>query len=155
MKKHVYLHFSNFDQLQELRDDERFESSHEYDMFDAPKLFRNEYGRLRTYKNDYHVLVGGLEQENCPWCGSPAEVIKLWSPPSAGHTPYCIQCMRCGARGPSLIVAHTMETDKEMLDECMDMLWKGYKTRRPWDDGFVNPYESPAWKKDYGKVENT
>lgn len=142
MKKHIYLHFSNFDHLRDLRDDESFEGADEYDTKDTSRLFRHEYGRLVTYKNYYHILLGRLDQEGCPWCVSPVQVVKLSIPKELGYTAYCIQCMECGSRGPSLNIPVNTQENKEMVNEFMDLLWKRYKNRRAWDEGFVNPYES-------------
>lgn len=141
MRKHIYLYFSNLDQLRDLRDDEKFEPSHEYTIHNYNLILRNEYGRITTNANYYHILVGKLEQEGCPWCASPAEVVKLAVSNSLGFTVYCIQCMKCGARGPSLNISQTMHENPEMFDEYMKLLWQRYKHRRAWDEGFQNPYE--------------
>lgn len=150
MKKHIYLYFSNLEQLRDLREDEKFEPLHEYTVYEYPLALRNEYGRITTYQNYYHILVGRLEQEGCPWCGSPADVVKLGNSRvvklgnsrALGYTAYCIQCMQCGARGPALNVSETTHENTEMFHECMSLLWQRYKHRRAWDEGFENPYES-------------
>jgi len=142
MKKHIYLYFSNMEQTRSLREDLRFEPVHEYLYDEAPLAFQNEYGRIKTAQNFYHILIGRLSQEGCPWCGSPSDVVKLGNSMALVYTAYCIQCIQCGARGPSLNVSQTMHENPEMFHECMDLLWKRYKHRRPWDEGFENPYES-------------
>lgn len=143
MRKHIYLHFSNLDQLRELRNDDKFERPPEYyEWVGVQKAFRNEYGRIRTNQNYYHILVGHLEQDGCPWCGSPAEVVKLGNSRVLGFKTYCIQCIQCGSRGPTLNVSETSIENTEIFQDCMERLWHRYKHRRTWDDGFQNPYES-------------
>lgn len=141
MRKHLYFYSSNLEQTKELRNDVKFQHVHEYDAHEYPLTSRNEYGRIKTDQNYYHILFGRLEQEGCPWCGSPAKVVKLSTDKALLYTAYCIQCMGCGARGPSLNVSQTTEQNKELFDECINLLWHRYNHRRAWDEGFVNPYE--------------
>lgn len=141
MRNHIYLNCA-LTSLRKLRDDINFEAAFEYEPIEAkPKLFQHEYGRIKTAQNYYHVLAGNPPQENCPWCNGPGEMIQLKTSDLTSHSVYCIQCMQCGARGPSLNVSKDMEINKTCFNECIALLWQRWKNRRTWHDGFVNPYE--------------
>lgn len=141
MREHIYLNCA-MDVLKKLRNDPNFEAAFEYEPYEArPRLMQHEYGRIKSAYNYYHILSGSIPQEGCPWCNSPAEVLKLWSPDLNNNSVYCIQCMKCGARGPSLNVSKEIESKSEFFHECMGLLWQRWKTRRAWHCGFVNPYE--------------
>lgn len=141
MKKHIYLYFSKKEQLTDLKQDDKFEFWFEYSFHEASHIHKNEYGRIKTNKNYYHILCGRLEKKDCPWCSSPSEVVKLSYNPVSQYTIYSIQCMKCGSRGPSLSISEAMEKNKEAFEEFMSVLWSAYKQRKPWDDGLVSPYE--------------
>lgn len=143
MRKHLYLYFSNLNQLRALKDDAGFEPVPEYYHREQPLTYQNEFGRIKTAQNYYHILVGRLKQEGCPWCGYPAEVIKLGKSSALDFATYCVQCMNCGSRGPVLYISESVEQKKDAFDEYMSLLWRRYNYRRAWDEGFVNPYESP------------
>lgn len=142
MREHIYLNCA-MDVLKRIKNDPNFEAAFEYEPYEArPRLMQNEYGRIKSAYNYYHILSGGIRQEGCPWCNSPAEVVKLRDSGLSSHAVYCIQCLKCGARGPALNVSKDMEGKEDMFNECMALLWQRWKSRRAWHCGFVNPYEA-------------
>jgi len=141
MRKHLYFYVSNLEQTKEIRNDDRFEPVPEYDSYELPLTSRNEYGRIKTNQNYYHILVGKLEQEGCPWCGHFAQIVKVDEDVFMQRAIYCIQCTKCGARGPMLNIDVNVENNETVMSHFNDLLWTRYKHRRPWDDGFKNHYE--------------
>jgi len=136
MKKHLYFHSSNLEQIREIKKDANFEPYYEYGpMPDKMNQHQYEYGRIKTDTNYYHFIMGNPRQEGCPWCGGTAEIIEGITS-SISPRKYCIQCMRCGARGPTLNV----NTDQAENPEVVALLWQRFETRRTWDDSFINPY---------------
>ena len=94
MKKHIYLHTSNLDYTKELRNDDSFECTHEYPTWEFSKTHRNEYGRILTDDNSYHILIGTISQENCPWCNGKANIRNILST-NPMCSRYCIECENC------------------------------------------------------------
>lgn len=141
MRKHLYFYASNLEQVKALREDDQFESVHEYSSYEFQFALRNEYGRIKTNQNYYHLLVGGMQQEHCPWCGHFAQIIKVHEHVFMQRAIYCIQCTQCGARGPTLNIDTNVENDETVMSHFNDLLWSRYKHRRAWDDGFKNQYE--------------
>ena len=146
MKNHLYFYCSNLDQTSHLHDYPDIKAVWQYSSHEMRKTFQNEYGRIQTSQNYYHLLVGRMPQEGCPWCGSPCQIIHLENinadPIPSLMTKYCIQCMQCGSRGPVLNINHPNLHPKEIMEEYKEILWQRFNNRRPWDDGFVNPYEN-------------
>ncbi len=141
MRKHLYFHSSNFDQIKELRHDLSFESVIEYPPIpDRINQHQYEYGRIKTATNYYHFIFGNLQQEGCPWCGGPGEIIEGIST-NISPKKFVIQCKQCGARGPIMNVSHTCVENREVYHEIVALMWQRFKTRRPWDHGFINRYE--------------
>ena len=142
MGKHIYFHIGKLEYIKYLNGDPSFEISPEYECLEMGKRHRNEYGRLKSNGNFYHILVGQMQQEGCPWCGSPAKIIKLECTSRAiGFSAYCIQCVGCSSRGPVLNLRDEDCLSEKFYEEGMDILLHRYKTRRTWDVDFVNPYE--------------
>lgn len=142
MRKHIYLHTSNLDITKHLRDDHKFEIVPEYGIYEMQLSLRNEYGRIKTDQNYYHILLGAIQQEGCPWCASPSEIKKVRDSTEFSHAVYCMQCVGCGARGPLLNVSKSIEENEEAITHITQLLNDYFKTRRAWDADFVNPYET-------------
>ena len=140
MRKHIYLHTSNFNIINDLNEDDDFEKQYNYDPISFSKLHEYEIGRLKTDQNYYHIVLGNLKQENCPWCGGPAQVCSDFKCKIIQSSSYFIKCMQCGSTGPRLNVSESSEINKQEFEEVIDLLWQRYIRRRPWDDTFVNPY---------------
>lgn len=140
MRKHIYLHTSNLEMVRDLREDNAFDPLYEYPPNEISRSFPNEYGRIKTLGNYYHIMLGQIQQDGCPWCSGPPEVIKLWGSTNTRYAAYCIQCMQCGSRGPVLNISSSAEENKEVYEEHINFMWQRYKRRRAWDDDFVNPY---------------
>lgn len=148
VRKHLYFHSSNFDQFRELRDDPMFEYDFEYPKIpDQQHQYQYEYGRIKTEKNYYHFIFGTPKQEGCPWCAGSCEIIEGVSQDAFAPIKYYIQCIECGARGPTLNVTNihdvirTQDKGNLIHQYIAEFLWQRFKTRRPWDDGLINPYE--------------
>lgn len=100
MIKHLYFHSSNLKYLKNIRDDERFEGVHEYSSHEIELASRNEYGRIRTQKNEYHFLFGEIRQENCPWCNGDVELVEVNRNELTMRSCHCVEYCKCGSRGP-------------------------------------------------------
>jgi len=140
MKKHLYFYSSDPFQTKDLRNDDMFESTPEYDHYDLARTFPNEYGRIKTDQNYYHLLIGRLTQKNCPWCGFTPELLKVYDDKMLNRSGYCIECKQCRSRGPVLNVDKAMELNEHMMEHCIELLWNRYNHRRAWDADFVHPY---------------
>lgn len=144
MRKHIYLHTSNLEYIRDLRDDNLFQCPSEYDLKSVLKSHRNEYGRIKTNQNYYHILVGTIKQEGCPWCGYSVSLIKLKELTDGMimlHSRYCMQCNNCGARGPILNVNQVMEGDKILMETIESAERDRFELRRPWDENLLQKDE--------------
>ena len=142
MRKHIYVHSSNLEYRRELRHADEFEGVPEYAAWEMPFTSQNEYGRIKTDAFYIHLLMGQMQQEGCPWCGSPPTFTKLSSSDGIRLSTYCMQCNHCGARGTVLNVNPHMEQKKETMDEVESILKHRFTQRIPWDKDFVNHYET-------------
>jgi hypothetical protein len=141
MRNHIYLHTSNLNIINKFKNDDLFQSCYEYPIHEIENLHPNEYGRIKTKHNYYHILVGQIRQENCPWCAAIPFIKRIENPGLTYTAEYCMQCQGCGARGPILYVNSMMNNDDKYMDEVRCLIKHKFKTRRQWDDGLVNPYE--------------
>lgn len=142
MRKHLYFNSSNMEQIRELKDDPAFEFAHEYPPIpDRQHQHQYEYGRLKTAKNYFHFIMGNPPQDGCPWCAGPCEIIESIPQTQLTLAKFCVQCKQCGARGPTLNVSNSQIEKAEVYSEIVALLWQRFKTRRPWDHGFINRYE--------------
>lgn len=139
MKKHIYLHTSGLEQTKTLRDDPNFERPYEYTQIIKQRTFPNEYGRIKTRQNYYHILIGSMKQTGCPWCGNEPELIKTKK--DQNFTTYCFTCPICLSKGPTLNIRNNLETE-ESMEHFKEVMKHRYTHRRPWDADFVNPYEN-------------
>ncbi len=131
MPKHIYLYTSNLNHLRDLDEDRSFEHVWNYDQISLSKTHQNEYGKVKTKKNYYHIFVGRMRQKNCPWCNSQCEPNRIEK--SDFCASYYMQCKNCGARGPVLSIASGKENDKDSMDLFINLLLNTFETRRPWD----------------------
>lgn len=140
MKKHIYLHSSNLENMRALRDDADFQPLYGYPHDEAHRSSRHEYGRIKTRDNFYHILLGNMEQKGCPWCKGDVEVRNSITSVEFGWCAYWIQCDACGARGPKLNIVESITNDPKDMEEIMNLLWHRFNHRRQWDEDFHNPY---------------
>lgn len=134
---HIYLHTSNFENIPHLKNDSCFQPAYEYrptEMFGLP---RNEYGRIETKANYYHILIGQMPQFFCPWCGTEPEIIQTFKPDPEGTIPppaqYQLICTKCGSRGPILNVNQFYSAESDEMAHYMDFMRQRYANRLPWD----------------------
>jgi len=141
MKNHIYLHTSNFENTRFIRNDESFFPPFNYTPQQYEKLLGNEYGIIETDDNYYHILVGSINQDGCPWCGGEAIVKKLFDGTKEmpiQHSIYCMECVRCRSRGPLLnLIGSTVD-----IEEYFEFMRNRYKRRLSLDSDFINPYET-------------
>jgi hypothetical protein len=135
MRKHIYLHTSNLDYINELNEDESFERIFEYPPYEMHKGHEYEWGRIKTHKNYYHILIGNMPQEGCPWCGSPGKVVKLNS--DSDYSSYCIKCLKCRSQGPVIIIDNMVLKDEMAFAEYESLLYLQYKIRKSWDESLT------------------
>lgn len=142
MRKHLYLFTSNLDMTRELRKDVDFLEVHRYSSHEISKTHPYEWGRITTSGNYYHIIIGKMRQEGCPWCASPTKIKKISDAGEGNrfYSVYCIQCMSCGSRGPYLNVTDTVEENTEAFGHIKDLMKQRYETRRYPDEDFLNPY---------------
>lgn len=142
-KKHIYCNISDPSLSEFIKKDERFTPVHKYEGLALENAHENEWGIIETENNYFHIILGTVRQEKCPWCSGKVKVIKLpkkeacfFGPPQ--YDRYCLQCENCGSQGPILFNYPDIKTDQTYIDEIFDMLKQRYSVRRPWDDGLVN-----------------
>ncbi len=133
MKKKIYLHTSDVGNIAALKQDIKFEIAACYDPISLSKMHQNEYGRIRNYSNDYHILVGQVRQDFCPWCGERPHIKKVRESNGLSYSQYCMWCPRCFSRGPTLNVSSEMETQKILVDEYTSFMEERYSWRLAWD----------------------
>jgi hypothetical protein len=146
MRKHIYVHTSTQDYLRDINEDVEFESVAQYDPISSQKCYKNEYGRIKTKGNYYHIMIGEMKQENCPWCNSPAVLKKVYDGVSDTMTPsepdqYCMICTQCGSRGPLLNLNQHVVKDPKFMTYIEQCIKDRYESRRQWDSHLINPYE--------------
>ncbi len=141
MRNHIYLHASNLEHAKYFRDDQDFQPVTDYDKFDLSKTFQNEWGRIKTKGNFYHIIIGHPKQENCPWCGSLCLLKKIGENEFSRHSQYCMQCINCGSHGPILNICSSAEENLEVMENIRDLIKQRFETRRQWDAGWKNPYD--------------
>lgn len=142
MKKHLYLHTSNLEYCNQLREDSLFECVFEYPKIEIEKSHRNEYGRIKTRDNYYHIILGSMPQKNCPWCNSVCEIRKIYQSELSQQSQYCMQCTNCSAHGPILNICFSSEESKESMEYFKEFITHRFQHRTQWDSNFVNPYEN-------------
>jgi hypothetical protein len=139
--KHIYLHTSKKANFQEITTNEKVENVHEYDIWDYARCEENEYGRIKTRTNHFHILIGAIRQENCPWCGNRAILRRISEGDTFRPSIYSMICEQCCSRGPNLCVNISIEENKRSMEEVEALMKDRYEHRRQWDDDFINPYE--------------
>lgn len=143
--KHVYLHTSDHNSREIFKNEEKFAPPFEYPPLDYSKSLRNEYGRIESRGNYYHILLGKIPQERCPWCGIEP-ILRIITNQNNIPDPqipikmfYC--CPQCGSQGPVLHVNTAVQEDKKMMEHFKDFVRQRYADRRMWDADLINPYE--------------
>ncbi len=137
MRKHLYFYSSNLEYIKEFRDDDSFESVCQYPLEELKKCHKNEFGRIKTNQNYYHLLIGTIRNEGCPWCAAALEIDKINV--TTFSDKYFLKCINCGARGPTAFINDLIFKDEEKW--VLDRLKSIFEYRLPWDHNFVNPYE--------------
>jgi len=149
MKKHLYFHTSNFDQIQSLREDANFKSYVEYNNYEKELMSQYEYGLIETNQNYYHFIFGSPPQKNCPWCSGYLIDFKIdkyqendISFTYFNYVKLYIECKNCLARSPILNINLQAKEDKKFFEHCKEILLKKWSERIPWDKDFINKYEN-------------
>ena len=119
-------------------DDPAFEPVSEYCAWEFKNSLPNEIGRIKTKENYYHIILGGVAQKGCPFCGGEPKLLRLPSDRNL-FDKYCIQCTYCESRGRSAYI-HEYANEKEWK-HMRDLLLFHFKNPFPWDKDLVNPYE--------------
>jgi len=135
----MYFHSSNLDYTKYLREYDNFEHLYQY-ISNCEPTYPNEYGRIKTDQAFYHILLGKISQENCPWCGGKGK-LKKREMHSEEHfyftgfdlVQYYIECIDCGSRGPILMANKGVKDDKEMQDNLESYAKQRYAYRKMWD----------------------
>ena len=146
-RKHLYFHSSNLEYTRELREDPHFEHSWELDPISRNKSFPYEYGRIKTNQNYIHIMIGRIPQKSCPWCGTEPFVNKIMDSDGFSCSQYCMQCPKCGSRGPIMYLSRAIEQDKSAQQEFLDFMKTRYTQRLPWDHDFKNPHDELGSEK--------
>jgi len=143
MRKHIYVHTSNLENASVMSSDESFQPVYEY-INEVKDISRNEWGRFKTDQNYYHIMLGSIRNDNCPWCGSVPNLVELtervdW--PGQSKIKFCLECLNCGSRGPVNTLTFNDLTNFEAKDHVKEMIKARYSERKQWDHELVNPYE--------------
>lgn len=143
MRRHIYVHFSNYEDFNSLRQDCDFQNIWEYPINEL-RHHQYEVGKVISRAHFIHILMGTIQCELCPWCNGPPilkeikDDIHLGSP---RRYAVWIECLSCGSQGPKLWVNGGCCADETSKKEIHDQVWARYKIRLPWDHNFVNPYD--------------
>lgn len=146
MKRHIYLHTSNFEVTTHLNEDDQFESLPNYKPKEFLLLHQHEYGCIKTKQNFYHIILGNIKDDTCPWCNSPVELKKLGENKFTQYSHYCMKCPRCLSHGPILNVCFSAEQDQKYMDELFSFIKQRFSYRNSWDKNLVNHYENESDK---------
>jgi len=131
-RKHLYFHSSNLKSISDINKDENFEPAFHYKDV---KTHPNEFGRIKTRQNYYHLLIGNLRQKGCAWCKSELKIIKTNYPPTmVGGIAIVLQCIKCGSRGPIWEMNESLEGHEESMEIIKDRMEEMYMQRKPWHD---------------------
>lgn len=142
MRKHLYFHTSNLENIRELRDDVRIEGVHSYPEWEAKLAHPNEYGRITSAFNFYHFLVGHIRKTTpkCAWCDDVLH-LKVKEYEKLNIVDLGLQCYTCGSTGPAYRTTKSdfeREIIKEHIKEFMNFK---YQDRKQWDHDLKNPYD--------------
>ena len=145
MKKHLYFHSSNLEQIRVLKEDPGFESVCEYSEYEYSLISKYEYGRIKTSQNYYHFIFGNPPQKKCPWCPCVNTVFIIDKSESRSEPDKLhVECANCSARGPVFNINSQMLEDENLFEYCKAALLERWSTRAPWDKDFINRYEEKS-----------
>ena len=131
MKEHIYLNTSNMASYEIIRNDSRFEPVNEYPIYESLNLHHNEVGRLKSMDNYYHIMLGSIPQNLCPWCGGPPLFTKVSE--NKNFSTYAMVCYQCGSRGAEINVHSSAMMDEKQMAEIRNISEAKYRHRLPWD----------------------
>lgn len=136
MRKHLYFNSSNFDYIEDISADENFEPVYNY-INTRKNVSPYEWGRIKTPSLYIHLIMGHIIDKNCPWCGCGVSLTPLNkdNPSDPFHKlVFCMECPRCGARGPTANIDAQCMIDKNMQDEVRKRIEHMYTQRKAWDE---------------------
>lgn len=142
MREHFYLNSSNLEYIRKLKEDHQSEYVYEYDPISLSKAHQNEWGRIKTDYAYYHILLGHITPEGCPWCGAESTLTKIKMASTFSPAQYCLVCIQCGSRGPILNVFADIENNPIQMENIKSFMNQKYKARRAWDEGLNEPRQS-------------
>lgn len=145
-RNHIYLHTSNLDCLRYLDDDDLFEHVCEYYSLEILKTHRNEYGRIKTDINYFHILIGKIRDDKCAWCNFELTIKCLYKDQDLHMQPknyskYCLECKNCGSRGPICNIVPEIEEDKIAFEHFVEIMKYRYSDRKYFDFELLNGKE--------------
>ena len=143
MRKHIYLHTSNLENAEVFIKDESFQPLYEY-IYEVRNISPNEWGRFKTDQNYYHIILGSIRNDNCPWCGSIPNFVELnerSEVPFTTRMKFCFECLNCGSRGPTHSIILNDLASNEIKENIKERIKHAYAQRLTWDHDLVNPYE--------------
>lgn len=136
MRKHIYLHTSNLTHASQIAKDKAFEPLCTYQNDILFKVYRNEFGRIKTSSNYFHIMLGTITDDNCPWCGSVPTLVDLNEPADwtgQARIKFYMQCLNCGSTGPVNTITFNDITDFEIKEHVKQMIKHKYSERKQWD----------------------
>lgn len=160
MRKHIYLHTSNLENAQEFSDDLCFEPAYMY-CHQIKNISPYEWGRIKTEAYYYHIMIGNIRNDNCPWCGSTPNLVELSEKapfPMPDRVTFFYECLNCGSRGPVNKIHFNEIMDicleRQVKDEVKAKIKARYSERKQWDHDLVNPYEKKesAFPEEFKKI---
>lgn len=135
MKKHIYVHTSDLNKIDEFISDDNFLSVYDYPEKFLKKIYPNEFGWLETKNLYIHTVIGSLPLFKCPWCNSEPVLKQEDVEISMSYlSKYYFECPNCYSRGPLFVSTSLYHPDDNIL--------KGrYGIRLPWDHDIINKEE--------------
>lgn len=135
MRKHIYLHTSIIPNIEHIDNDDLFEPTYNYNKFEFVNAHPNEWGRIKTKQNYFHIFVGQIRNltPKCHWCNNELSLIPLQNFNGNSFTQWCLQCTSCLSRGPSLNINDSIEKDSVEFEYLKALMQQRYTEIRQWD----------------------
>lgn len=133
VRNHLYFHSSNFDYIEFINGDPKFEPVYQYPRSEFEDTHVNEWGRIKTESNYYHFIIGNIPQKGCPWCGIEMVLKKLPDVNGMDYSSCCMRCPNCGAMGPVIQINSQVQIDEKYFEAVKDIIARRNAVRLPWD----------------------
>ena len=138
MKKHYYLHSPDIEIRNDLIKSKYLQHPMLYSIADFSDTHANEFGRFETHNAFYHILIGQIKNENCPWCDGIVDVIEVSKTVILGmiNLSLTVRCSNCHSQGPekTFCLSEKMYADSTCISEVYSLLKEKYMNRKTFLD---------------------